>query len=164
MKPQKTIILTLAIAFFGFMGLLFFTLRTKSKDVSHLPPYVTFIGKDLQLTSDILLLKNEPQFVFEKPLLMVEKNTSTSSEIVDKQLVPSGTKIQLTSAKLFTNGTSGSTSSVLFGYIVNSKIEFEVIWGEEHFVVGVDEPNYFTFTAPLWETELDFTGQRFVFD
>lgn len=164
MKTSHMIILSVLVVILAFIGLLYFTLKTKTKNVTAVEPYTAFINQKLILERDVLLVKNRDAYVFEKPFLIVEMDDVLDEEITEKQLIKAGTPLTINKATLFTNGTSGGTTSVVFGSIAtkNGEIEFEHVWGNEHSTLSVNEPNYFTFPKPIWESENNLIDKRYI--
>lgn len=165
MKTSHIIIVAIVLVILVFIGLLYWTLKTKNKNVTNTEPYTTFMNQKLILDRDVLLVRNIDAFVFEKPMLIIEVNDVLFDGITNKELIKAGTDFTLTKATLFTNGTSGGTTSVVFGTIrtKHGNVEFEHVWGNEHSSLNTEEPNYFIFPKPIWQSKSNFTDKRFIF-
>lgn len=146
------IILILVIALLALAGYFYFTLKTKVKNVSEIEPYSKILHKKHHLERDVLLVKNIKHNVFEKDYLIVENTEILEDEIVEKHLIKRGAEIEIINAKLFKNGTSGFTTSVVIGKIMttNGLKEFEYVWGDQHIVFNNENKEYWTFSKPIW--------------
>ena len=166
MKPFLFIILIIFISILIFAGLLYWTLRTKTKIVTNVEPYAGIMNKKLELDRDVLLVKNRSAYVHEKAFLIVERNQVLDKEITERHLLKAGTTLTLNRAKLFKNGTSGFTASVVFGIVSTDlgDIEFEYVWGDEHTTLASDEPNFFTYKNPIWKSINNDLDKRYTFD
>ncbi len=165
MKFLGVIVSIVIILVLLFVGLLYFTLKTKTKTVTEEAPYVSYMNTDLVLARDVILVKNDPAFVFEEALKLVEDDVPLFDGVTQEHFLKAGSNIQLHDAKLFTNGVSGFTQSIVFGTVATEAGEFgfEYAWGDEHSTLSNEIPNYFTFDEPVWEVvDLD-TIKEYVF-
>ncbi len=134
----KKILILLALAFVGFILLLFFTLKNKTKDFSNVAPYNTVVGKEFTLKHPIVLCKNDKtdkifedysiytDTVYYKPII---ENAS------EHYTLNKGTTIKILSAKHFKHAVSGFTSSYVIGAVIhpNTKklVYFQFNWAKE---------------------------------
>lgn len=155
MKMTYTIILIALVIILAVAGIFYWVLKTNTTEVTKLEPYVTVMNKSLILDRDVLLVKNRKANVFKEPYLIVDTDVALEDEITEKHLIKAGHEITLKNAKLFTNGNSGLTASVVFGEIITDfgTISFEHIWGKQHVNFDVGTSDYFKFPQPIWESE-----------
>ena len=148
-----------------FVGFLYWTLKTKTKVVTNEIPFSEVMNKKLALQRGAVIVKNRPAYVYENPYLIVEEGDALDEEITEIHSLPVGTSLMITAAKLLKNGTSGFTTSVVFGTVTTDfgEIPFEYHWGDEHSTLSNEIPNYFTFPKPVWASENDYENQQFVF-
>lgn len=148
------------------VGFFYFTLKTKVKDISQVEPYSKILNKKHLLERDVLLVKNAELYVFEKEYLIVNKTMALDDSIIEKHLITAGTEFEIKNAKLFTNGTSGFTTSVLIGKVMtqNGTKEFEYVWGEQHITFNSDEKEYWTFPKPIWMDSSFNSNKKYYFD
>jgi len=130
-----------------------------------LQPYSDLVNQKLALERDVLLVKNRASYVFKKHFLIVETDAVLDEGITEKQVIKAGTQLILNNAELFTNGTSCTTTRVVFGSISNKNGEwkFEHVWGDEQSTLSIDQPNYFTFVKPVWHTKKHDSNKRYLF-
>ncbi len=116
MKTYEIVILSIIFLILCFISFLYFVLRTKKKDVTNVAPYIEIMNKKLILERDMLLVKNVNDYAFyEKEYIIVEKDAVLGEEIIDRNLLKAGTSITIKQAKLYTNGVSGTTQSMVLG-------------------------------------------------
>lgn len=132
-----------------FIGLLYYTLKTKVEDVTNDPPFVNLVGKKMKLGQDAILVNNYEPFVYEEPLLLDKKDSPLYEGTTIAFYVKKGDELQIRSAKNFTNGTSGATHTILFGTIITGSpsktIPFEYYWETQTITKDAENTLIFTF-------------------
>ncbi len=166
MKTYKIVILSIIFLVLCIISFLYLVFRTKKKDVTNVSPYIEIINEKLILERDLLLIKNIGYAIYEKEYLIVEKDAVLDEEIIEKNLLKAGTSLTVKQAKLYTNSVSGYTQSMILGTIATDfgEIEFEHDWGDENLNFYLENPDFFTFKKPIWETNTVYTDKKFYLD
>jgi len=137
-----------------YMGFLYFSLKTKVKDVSNIMPFKSIIGTE-QLTKQICYLAlNQEPFRKENPyLLQIENNFNDVAETAFQ--IPIGTRIKIENVKAFTNGVSGFTSHYVLGHIYVNQLEkevaFEYLWDGEKPLEIKNHEDYLRYPLTPWQ-------------
>ncbi|MBA5630311.1 hypothetical protein [Moheibacter lacus] len=161
----------LGILLFGFF--LYFTIKTKSTDVSDEQPFQNWVGKKVELNQEILIFNEklkshtDEYFPYEftdslqtKWQYVSEQLRSGNEDVAEIDRFPKGATFTIEKATLFTNGVSGSSNIYLFGEISNGEKTYEVgfQWGEQsisRFLDDVDEQ--WNFPQAPWQNQTDTT-------
>ncbi len=145
MSVKKTmgIIVLVGIAgmlIFGFF--LYFSIKTKSTDISRLSPFSEWTGKTLTLELETVLLKEKLSLHADKsyPYLLldslhpewpyIEERIQLGDYSLEKKF-PAGTKFHMGKAVQFTGGVSGYSTPFVFGTISYKGENYNVAykWG-----------------------------------
>ncbi len=160
MSPKKLILyIGLILLFLGlaFCGLLYYTLRTKVNDITDKKPFITFVNKQMVLGQDAILVNNYEHFVKEEPLYLDAVGSPLFEETTIAHYVKKGDEVIITAAKDFTNGVSGTTSTLLFGNVTTGNppitIPFEYTWETQQIEKNTDGVFVFSFELADWEKE-----------
>jgi hypothetical protein len=157
MTGKKIIMILLitgtAIVLF-FILALFLTLRTRKKSLTQDFPYAELIATEHTTKRVCYIAKNYEHFVNEHPYLL-KSTKEFFSEAGETYEIPIGTALQLTGAKAFTGGTSGTTSNYVFGRIyieaLQQEVEFEYNCDAEKPLELSDYNNYRVYPITPWQ-------------
>ncbi len=155
MNVLKIIGVVVLLSTVAFIGVLYLTLRTKTQIVSDQEPFSSFLNQNLSLERDVLLVHNLEEFSFEQIHKIEEKGANVYEGVTVFKELEKGTSITFEDAKLFTNGTSGFTTCVLFGtvYLESQEIKFEYHWGDQQISLDKNDKGYWTFSKPIWKSQ-----------
>jgi hypothetical protein len=146
----KLICVALA-AIIGFITLLYFTLWSSTEDVSDQEPYKNYVGKNLNLKQDAILVQNLPEFSEFSSNLLTEKTVRLYDGTSILYKLPKGTTIKINYFKSVKNGTSGFSTAYAVGTVyieeIKAELDFEYAWGETTLTLdGIK----WVFATPLW--------------
>ncbi len=87
-------------------------------------------------------------------------------EATPRYKLPIGTELQIQSAKVFKNGTSGYEQAFVLGTVfineLNKEVSFEYRWGEAHTSIYNEYEDYWTFPIAIWQEEEQFFGRNLI--
>lgn len=165
---SKTLVFIITVALLGllvFGGLLYYTLRTKVTDISNKRPYIDFVGKKVRSKRNAVLVLSRKADAYACPYLLTEKEDALMSDAAPTYPLPSGTELQIQSAKVFKNGTSGFEHAFVLGAVfveeLNEEVSFEYRWGEAHTSIYNEYQDYWTFSLALWQEGEELTEEKF---
>ena len=154
-KRFVKILLMFLVLAIGFCGLLYFSLRTRVNDISNQEPFASFIGKEIILGQEAILVNNYEHFVHEEPLYLDAVGSQLFEGTTIACKLSKGDIIVINSVKDVTNGVSGTTSTILLGEVTTgnpSKTKpFEYDWGNEQIAKNSKGVYLFTFDTADWE-------------
>ncbi|EDM44425.1 hypothetical protein SCB49_05330 [unidentified eubacterium SCB49] len=160
MNPKKVLLyIGLILLFLGlaFCGLLYYTLRTKVNDITDQKPFTSFVNEKMVLGNDAILVNNYEHFVHEEPLYLDAVGSQLFEGTSIAHQLTKGDTVIIHSVKDFTNGVSGTTSTVLFGNVTTgnppAKIPFEYTWEAQQIEKNTDGVFVFSFELAEWEKE-----------
>ena len=143
----KILLIFLVLAI-GFCGLLYLTLRTRVIDVSDQEPFSSFINKEIILGQDAILVNNYEHFVHEEPLYLDVVGSQLFEGTTIAYKLSKGDIIVINKVKNFTNGVSGTTSTIFIGKVTTGSpkntIPFEYDWQKQQ--IAKNEQGIYIFT------------------
>lgn len=161
MNPKKLFLyIGLIVLFLGiaFCGLLYYVLKTKVNDVTDQDPFASFVHQKMVLGQDAILVNNYEYFVEEESLYLDAVGSQLYDGTTIAHQLNKGDQIYIHSAKDFTDGTSGFTSTLLFGNVTTGNppqiIPFEYNWETQKIKKNAQGVFVFSFEASPWELEL----------
>ena len=150
----KILLIFLVLAI-GFCGLLYLTLRTRVNNASNQEPFASFIGKEILLGQDAILVNNYEHFVHEEPLYLDAIGSQLFEGTTIAYTLSKGDVIVFNAVKDFTNGVSGTTSTILLGEVTTGNPRktkpFEYDWENQKVAKNSEGIYVFTFEFSDWE-------------
>ena len=154
MKALKIIILVVVVSVLIVSGLLWNAFRTKSKEVSHLPPFSEIVGKELTTVQSCFIALNYEHWVKENSYILVMKRNKLSAHVKNLKKLPPGSILKIKEAKEYTNGVTGFKSTYVLGSVFlkehQEDLQFEYAWGSKNY--GTDlAGDYFSYSLAPWQ-------------
>lgn len=146
----KYIILVLVVFLILLLGLFYFVLRDKKKDVSNEKPFVEFIDKNLYTKKRCVLAKNPGIPVKDSHPYIIEDGSSWRIEDVEiLKEIPLGTSFTIQSVELHKGAVSGTTTCYLLGKINLDSEEFPfcISWGNKNTIANSN----WVFPQSFWQ-------------
>lgn len=168
-----------------FVFLLYFTLKTKSRDISNEKPFVEWIGKPLVLNAETFLVKEDKANYDNSkfPYLLSDSTSYNYDDLVRRNQIridksepcdvcditfletfPVGTVVTFHKAVMTIGGVSGSANLILYGIVKHNNQEYAVgyYWGREDHskradTSGFGMKRYYKFSQAPWQTKQDTT-------
>ncbi|QLG45758.1 hypothetical protein [Costertonia aggregata] len=150
------ILIVLGVLLLLFILALYFTLKTKKKDISKQFPYAEIVNTTVKTKHLCYIVKNYDDPIKEASYLIKLKN-EFPTELGTPYKIPTGTSLRITQAKAFTNGVSGFTTNYVFGDIYVEALEktvpFQYEWNAQKPFEIKDYDNYLVYPLTPWQKQ-----------
>ncbi len=154
---MKKIILVFVIGLIGFIGLLYFTLKTKVRDISNIELYATYFNKKMVLKKGVFLAKSKDLLINDPEYVLAAFDINLTDNMQPRYILPQGTVIILNAAKAYLNGVSGLETNYVIGKLylneLKKEVSFKYAWNEAFYVeinneISINEKLF----NPVWES------------
>lgn len=151
---SKISIVSVLLLITFLVGIFWYVLHNKTKDVSDTEPYVYFLNTGLTTGEEMLLTENTslPDFIKAYPKAL-QQPANIDTGRVSCVSVPLGSKLVFTKAIHHTNAVSGNQFAFLLGTVTpaNQKVSYAVVYHYGTFKsICLKEPCHY------WEYEKEF--------
>lgn len=147
MSKKKVMGIT-AIVILGGLGIficmLFFTIKTKTKNLHNYEPFKEWVGKTVELNRETVLFtdhgRSDDNSTYPYVLLdslhphwpdVVQHRKVPRADLAEIRSFPAGTKLKIEEAIQYTNGVSGFSYPTVFGTVSTGNETYKIayLWG-----------------------------------
>ena len=98
-----------------FIGILYYTLRTKVRDISDIELYTAYFNKKLVLKKGIMLVKSKYFLMSDPDFVLTAFDINLTANMQPRYTLREGTIITLNDAKAYLNATTGDETNYVLG-------------------------------------------------
>ena len=161
------LVITVSLLLFGF--LLYSTIKMKTRNISEMQPFATYVGDKLNLQRTVWLFQEKEPVDSKYPLVLLDSLNPSFQWYHDRiklqnpevkliKKITEGTSLQFDKVIMYTNGVSGTSTPRMFGELQDAGQTYRVeySWGDQSFARMLDkeEKTWYFGLAP-WQSTKD---------